>query len=77
MRKFVEALLNDPDVALVGLGARDALRLEAGLCLYGQDLSKDVTPVEASLSWVISKRRREEGNFPGFEDNQRTACKWY
>ena len=66
VRKFAEILLNDPDVALVGLGARDALRLEAGLCLYGQDLSKDVTPVEASLSWVISKRRREEGNFPGF-----------
>ena len=67
VRKFVEILLNDQDVALVGLGARDALRLEAGLCLYGQDLSKDVTPVEASLSWVISKRRREEGNFPGFK----------
>lgn len=67
VRKFVEILLNDPDVGLVGLGARDALRLEAGLCLYGQDLSKEVTPVEASLSWVISKRRREEGNFPGFK----------
>ena len=67
VRKFAEILLSNPDVALVGLGARDALRLEAGLCLYGQDLSQDITPVEASLSWLINKRRRKEGNFPGFE----------
>ena len=49
-----------------GLGARDSLRLEAGLCLYGSDIDASTSPVEASLSWSIQKRRREEGGFPGY-----------
>lgn len=52
---------------LVGLGARDSLRLEAGLCLYGHDINQTVSPVEASLAWTISKRRREEGGFLGYD----------
>lgn len=71
---FVEKLLAEVNPAdgleygqMVGLAARDSLRLEAGLCLYGHDLSKDVSPIEASLLWTISKRRREEGGFLGFE----------
>ncbi|PHZ83240.1 glycine cleavage system aminomethyltransferase GcvT [Paremcibacter congregatus] len=59
------ALLGEPEVEAIGLGARDSLRLEAGLCLYGHDLTPETTPVEASLLWAISKRRREEGGFPG------------
>lgn len=51
----------------VGLGARDSLRLEAGLCLYGHDIDESTTPVEAGLTWSIQKRRREEGGFPGYE----------
>ena len=50
---------------LAGLGPRDTLRLEAGLCLYGNDIDDTTTPVEAGLAWTISKRRREEKNFPG------------
>src|SRR3546814_3423167 len=58
-------LLAEPEVAPAGLGARDSLRLEAGLCLYGHDLDETTTPVEADLTWAIQKRRREEGGFPG------------
>ncbi|MBF0093532.1 MAG: glycine cleavage system aminomethyltransferase GcvT [Alphaproteobacteria bacterium] len=65
----VEALarwfLEQPEVRPAGLGARDSLRLEAGLCLYGNDIDTGTTPVEAGLTWVIGKRRREEGGFPG------------
>lgn len=62
-------LLEQPEVAPIGLGARDSLRLESGLCLYGHDLSPDTTPVSASLNWAISPVRREggarQGGFPG------------
>lgn len=61
------ALLEDPAVRPAGLGARDSLRLEAGLCLYGHDLDPEISPVEASLAWTIQKRRRAEGGFPGAE----------
>ncbi|KAG6513471.1 aminomethyltransferase, mitochondrial-like [Zingiber officinale] len=54
-------------VKLTGLGARDSLRLEAGLCLYGNDMEQNITPVEAGLSWAIGKRRRAEGGFLGSE----------
>jgi aminomethyltransferase len=64
---FVKALLENEDVAPAGLGARDALRLEAGLPLYGHDLDETTDPVEAGLAWSIGKRRRVEGGFPGFE----------
>ena len=60
-------LLAQPDVAPIGLGARDSLRLEAGLCLYGHELDESVDPIEASLAWSIQKRRRVEGGFPGAE----------
>jgi aminomethyltransferase len=62
-------LLEDSNVAPIGLGARDSLRLEAGLCLYGADLDPLTTPVEASLAWAIPKSRRKngarQGGFPG------------
>jgi aminomethyltransferase len=58
-------LLAEADVAPIGLGARDSLRLEAGLCLYGHELDESVDPIEAALSWSIQKRRRIEGGFPG------------
>lgn len=60
-------LLSDDRVHPVGLGARDSLRLEAGLCLYGHDIDTTTTPVEANLLWSIQKRRRTEGGFPGSE----------
>jgi aminomethyltransferase len=66
-----DALLRDPAVAPIGLGARDSLRLEAGLCLYGADLDETTAPVEAALEWTISKARRaggeRGGGFPGAE----------
>ncbi len=58
-------LLDDADVEFIGLGARDSLRLEAGLCLYGHDLSDETSPVEGNIQFAIGKRRREEGGFPG------------
>jgi len=58
-------LLAEPEVAPVGLGARDSLRLEAGLCLYGHDMDAKTTPVEASLTWALSKARRRDGARPG------------
>ncbi len=59
------ALLADERVKPVGLGARDSLRLEAGLCLYGHDIDESTSPVEAALTWSLGKRRRTEGGFPG------------
>jgi aminomethyltransferase len=54
-------------VKLIGLGARDTLRLEAGLCLYGHDIDLETTPIEANLKWAISKKRLENGGFMGFD----------
>lgn len=66
---FAEALLAQPEVAPVGLGARNSLRLEAGLCLYGNDIDTTTTPVEGALNWAIQKVRRSggarEAGFPG------------
>ena len=64
-QNLAERLLSFDEVSPVGLGARDSLRLEAGLCLYGHDIDETTTPVEADLSWAFGKRRREEGGFPG------------
>jgi len=64
-------LLAEPEVAPIGLGARDSLRLEAGLCLYGHDIDTTTTPVEAQLMWSVAKRRREQGGFPGAAAVQR------
>ncbi|PKQ01323.1 MAG: glycine cleavage system protein T [Alphaproteobacteria bacterium HGW-Alphaproteobacteria-12] len=62
---LTKKLLGEAEVKPIGLGARDSLRLEAGLCLYGHDIGETTTPVEGALTWTIAKRRREEGNFPG------------
>ncbi len=67
--RLTRLLLAEPEVEWIGLGARDSLRLESGLCLYGHDIDKSTTPVEASLLWAISKVRRADGEraggFPG------------
>ena len=55
----------EPEVMPIGLGARDSLRLEAGLCLYGHDMDETMDPVEANLVWSIGKRRKTEGGFAG------------
>lgn len=62
---FARRLLAEAEVEPAGLGARDSLRLEAGLCLYGHDIDTTTSPIEAGLVWTISKRRREAGGFPG------------
>ncbi|MBW6396589.1 glycine cleavage system aminomethyltransferase GcvT [Roseomonas sp. HJA6] len=64
---FARTLLALPGVHPAGLGARDSLRLEAGLCLYGNDIDETTSPVEAALTWTLGKRRRTEWNFPGAE----------
>ena len=63
--EIARAFLAHEDCEPAGLGARDSLRLEAGLCLYGNDINNDTSPIEASLLWAIQKKRREEGGFPG------------
>ena len=63
--KLWELLLTDPEAKPIGLGARDSLRLEAGLCLYGHDIDETTSPIEADLLWSIQKRRRTEGGFIG------------
>ncbi|MDG1198340.1 MAG: glycine cleavage system aminomethyltransferase GcvT [Actinomycetota bacterium] len=63
--QIVRLLLLDKTLKPAGLGARDTLRLEAGLCLYGNELNESTTPVEANLSWTIPKRRRQDQRFPG------------
>ena len=69
--ELARRLLAEPEVQAIGLGARDSLRLEAGLCLYGHDMNDTTTPIEASLLWAISKARRADGTraggFPGAE----------
>ena len=62
---LANALLAHAEVKPIGLGARDSLRLEAGLCLYGHDLDSATSPIEADLAWTIQKRRREAKDFPG------------
>jgi aminomethyltransferase len=65
--KVADALCAQPEVKPIGLGARDSLRLEADLPLYGHDLDEETTPIAAALGFALSKRRREEGGFPGHE----------
>jgi aminomethyltransferase len=65
--KVARAILADPEVLPIGLGARDSLRLEAGLCLYGHDIDESTDPAEADLGWAIGKRRKEATDFPAGE----------
>jgi len=65
--EVADLLCAEPEVKPIGLGARDSLRLEAGLPLYGHDLDHSTTPVEADLTFALSKRRRAEGGYPGWE----------
>ena len=65
--ELAELLLAEAEVEPIGLGARDTLRLEAGLCLYGHDIDETTSPIEAGLLWSIGKRRREDGGFLGAE----------
>ncbi|MCF6274756.1 MAG: glycine cleavage system aminomethyltransferase GcvT, partial [Robiginitomaculum sp.] len=69
--KMCELFLSHDEVELIGLGARDSLRLEAGLCLYGHDIDTTTSPIEAGLIWSIQKHRREDGGFLGAERVQR------
>jgi aminomethyltransferase len=62
---LAERLLAETEVAPAGLGARDSLRLEAGLCLYGNDIDEDINPIEANLAWAIGKQRKMASDFAG------------
>lgn len=79
--EVADLLCAEPEVKPIGLGARDSLRLEAGLPLYGHDMTPETSPIEAGLVFGINKRRRAEGGFPGAdriirEINEGTARKW-
>jgi aminomethyltransferase len=79
--EVADLLCGEPEVKPIGLGARDSLRLEAGLPLYGHDMTPETSPIEAGLLFGINKRRRTEGGFPGAdriirEINEGTARKW-
>ena len=79
--EIADLLCGEPEVKPIGLGARDSLRLEAGLPLYGHDLSPETSPIEAGLIFGINKRRRTEGGFPGADRINReiaegTGRKW-
>ena len=74
--ELVNLALNDERIMFGGLVERDLLRLEAGLCLYGHELDKDKTPVEANLKWAISKARVLKGNFIG-SDKINKQLNWY
>lgn len=81
VEEITTLLCSEPEVKPIGLGARDSLRLEAGLPLYGHDMSPETSPIEAGLIFGINKRRRTEGGFPGAERinreiSQGTARKW-
>ncbi len=65
--ELARLLLADEAVAPIGLGARDSLRLEAGLCLYGHDMDETTSPIEAALTWAVAKSRRARADFPGAE----------
>ncbi len=71
VERITRLFLKHPDLEPAGLGARDSLRLEAGLCLYGNDIDNDTSPVEANLVWAMQKARREGGGFPGANRIQR------
>ena len=62
---FAQRLLSDVRARSIGLGARDSLRLEAGMCLYGHDIDATKSPIEGNLAWMVSKSRRARGDFPG------------
>ncbi len=64
-RVVAQRILDEPEVVPAGLGARDSLRLEAGLCLYGNDIDELTSPIEADLAWTIGRRRRAAWDFPG------------
>ena len=75
-RRLASCCSPTTDVQPIGLGARDSLRLEAGLCLYGHDIDTTTSPIEAGLAWSIQKRRRIEGGFPGAARIQRGIEGW-
>jgi aminomethyltransferase len=77
VENLARLLLDQPEVQPAGLGARDSLRLEAGLCLYGNDLDELTSPIEADIAWVIGKRRRQDWAFPGgaaIRDQLQNGC---